>query len=645
MASSHSQRTSDNDQVNLARLLPILIASPNQAADELLLEALDLGCDSESALALGALVRRGTETGMMGVIERYERLDTRLREHVISNIGQFHHALRRCGAADQIQRRLTALRLIAQGRQGKLAYVLSENLHAPDERCCAAAAEAMLQLAQWIAGMTRQLQDGGDAALLRQISKERPEIEAAVVRAMDVHRGKQSALLLQAALLLCDSPHSRTFAILHTGRHAGQSQMVRRLQQPPTPDQVDAFLLAASHGGLRSHFGTVFSRIEEAPVLDGLLRRTHWLKDQQMQLCLRQVSRGAWLTESELLRDLPRRGPEQTARIGRWIGCCGVHEGVQDERLEKLLTHQPDDFSLRLSLLRVALERPRGGSVQLLRTMLQDPDERLARMAARDIIRRKPQEYENWLLGLMSGAADSVRRVISRSIGQAGFEQLWERWEVLDKPTRCQAGKALLKLLPETKRRILRRLAGGPPQQKLRAMRMVQDLDLATDARELLVQLTGDANARLRSKAVHILGHLSDQPSDALVERAISDSDPRVRANAIEVLEKRGDLRFLPLLNERARSSFSRERANAIKAMHHMKVGVAGKHLMLMLRDPRGEHRISAMWALRATGLWQLLAEVGRVAKSDQDMRVRRYALGILKSVADLAKQQRQAAG
>jgi hypothetical protein len=56
-----------------------------------------------------------------------------------------------------------------------------------------------------------------------------------------------------------------------------------------------------------------------------------------------------------------------------------------------------------------------------------------------------------------------------------------------------------------------------------------------------------------------------------------------------------------------------------------------------MLRDGRAEHRISAMWTLRQIGWWQLLGEVGRMAKADDDIRVRRYALNVLKGVAEMA--------
>src|SRR5204862_6523284 len=57
--------------------------------------------------------------------------------------------------------RLAAMKLIALGRQGKLAYVLSENLHDTDEALSKAATEAMVALARWVATETRALQRGG----------------------------------------------------------------------------------------------------------------------------------------------------------------------------------------------------------------------------------------------------------------------------------------------------------------------------------------------------------------------------------------------------------------------------------------------------------------------------------------------------
>ena len=637
----------------LDQLIAALVETKNEAADELLLEALRLGNPQEKTLAMNALVRRQTVRGLSGVVEQYDKLPESLQHEILSQIKVFHHALRESGRSDNHDLRMAAMKLIALGRQGKLAYVLSENLHDTEESLSKAATEAMVALARWAAIETRALQKGDSraeqsrAAATVQSSytllmEQRPEIEAAVARAMDVHRGKHGQDLLRAALLLCDWPGSKTLAILHTAKHGGQSPMVRRLQQPPSAEHVEAFLLGASHGQLRSHFGIVFSHIDEAPVLDALLRKTHWLKDHQLQLCIHQVTRGTWWGEAELMHDIERRPPGDASKVAEWVAVSGMHDVMQDERLERLREHAKDDFDARLRLIRVAMRRRRGASVQLLRSFLNDPDERLVRMAAREIVRRRPMDFENMLLQLMTNAPESVRKVISRAIGQSGFDQFWMRFDRMDRATRKQAGRAMLKLLPDAMQRLTKRLQTGPVDQAIKAMQIVQELGLSEALKNVLVPMCQHPHAKVRSKAVNLLGEVPALASEALLERVLTDSDARVRANAIEVLEAKKEIQFLPMLAQRARSAHSRERANAIKAMHRMRVGTASSQLLGMLRDQRPEHRISAMWALRQTGIWQLINEVGRIAKQDENLRVRRYALSVIKSVAEAVQAAKQ---
>jgi hypothetical protein len=175
-------------------------------------------------------------------------------------------------------------------------------------------------------------------------------------------------------------------------------------------------------------------------------------------------------------------------------------------------------------------------------------------------------------------------------------------------------------------------------------MQMAQELGVAEALRDALVQLCNDPNPTLRSKAVSVLGGVASVPPDVLVDRLMNDADPRVRANSIEALEAKGDGQFVPVLAQRARAATTgRERANAVKALHSMKVSTAGGQLLLMLRDERPEHRISALWALRQIGWWQLLGEVGRLAKADANLKVRRYALAVLRGVAEMAKGEQAA--
>lgn len=664
----------------LNQLIHALVGTPNQAADDVLVQALRIGAENEQRLVLDLLLKRGTSRGMNGIIAAYDTLPQSLQASVLANVRRLNHALAECGRSDTQALRLAAMRLIAAGRQGRLAYVLSENLHNSDATLSKAATDAIVALARWVATETKRLNRGATAddsapaalalpapaslpaegpaqgpaaSAYDRLMAERPEIEAAVARAINVHRGKHGPDLLRAGLLLADWPGSQTLAILHTAKHGGQGPMVRRLQQPPDSEHVAAFLLGASHGQLRSQFGVAFSHVDHAPVLDALLRKTHWVKDAQLQTCLHQVTRGTWWGLSELRRDAERRTAADVASIADWIACSGLHDVEQDERLLALLDRvrsepdatAPDSIAARLRLLRVAMGRRHGASIVLIRALLNDPDERIVRMAAREIVRRKPADFENTLLKLMTSAAPALRRVIGRATGQAGFEGFWLRFDRLDKSTRKQAGKAMLKLLPDALQRLQRRALAGPVEQRIKALQIVQELGVAETLRETLIQLCADTHPRVRSKAITVLGELPVAPNKVLIERLLQDNDARVRANAVEALEDRGDPDFIPALAQRALGASGRERANAIKAMHRMKVGTAGSQLFQMLHDARAEHRISAMWAMKQIGWWQLLNEVGRLARADDNPRVRRYAVGVLKTVSELLKERNKAVG
>src|SRR4051794_10441676 len=208
----------------IQQLLQALIASKNEAADEVLLEALRLGNPQEQATALDALIQRETTRGLSGVIGLYDSLSDPLKLIVLEKIKAFHHALRECGRSDDAELRTWALKLIALGRQGKLAYVLSENLHNTEEALSKSAVEALVALARWLATETRnlvRLEEEDRARVYKSINDNRPDVEEAIARAMDVHRGKHGPELLRAALLLCDWPGSKALAILHTAKHGG----------------------------------------------------------------------------------------------------------------------------------------------------------------------------------------------------------------------------------------------------------------------------------------------------------------------------------------------------------------------------------------------------------------------------------------
>ena len=658
---------SDNDSVTLDQVIAALVQSNNGAADDALLEALTVGSPAEAARALGGLLQRRTTAALNGVVERYADLPAEVRPLVVEHVDPLLlTAVREVGRGGETDGRLSAVRLVVDARAGQLAHVLSDNLRHLDGTVATAAAAALVTLAEWVSNGIRAAQqpdaDGAGAGYDRAC-RDRPDIEAAVVKALEVGRDRPGSErltgdLVRAALLLLDSPSSRIMGLLRGPRHSGQAAVAKRVSATPSADTVDAFLLAAAHGGQRATFANALARVADAPALDALLRRTHWLKDATLAACMAGVSRGAWWTDAELSRDVAARHGDDVARVARWIAASGSADVVQDERLiavrRQLLSAEPANVAARVELFRTAAARPRGASTMLIVAFLDDPDERLARLAAREVARRRPNEYRGLLMARMGSAPASVRRVIGRAVGQAGFDQFWANFDDMDGVRRRAAGRALLKVMPDLPARLGRKLAAGggpgagPVNDRLKALRMVAELDLAKQTGAALVRLCVDPSPRVRSKAVALLAEVPAASLDSLVERLLNDPDARVRANAVEVLEgrqapgKAGTPGFVPTLIARARSGSNRERANAIRALHRLRMDDVADALNQMLNDPRVEHRISALWAVRETGLWNMVGHVGQMAKSDPDGRVRQYAVNVLRAVSELLRVQQQ---
>jgi HEAT repeat protein len=633
----------------VADALTLLARSTNEAADDVLLDALRLGGATEQPAVLRAILDRANVRSTSGVVELYDKLPDSLQRDVLRNLGKLYPALRDMARSDITIRRLAAINLIGIGHAGKLAYLLAENISSPDETIAKAASASLSAMARWVARSVKALQadhfpidPGTDPSLARrllwnELSDNRTDIEEVIARGAELLKGNRQQEMVDAVLTLFDNASASAMTLLNPTRGNVPVPLSRRLQLTPEAEHVPAFLLSASRCGIRHTFGVVFAKLDQTPQLEALLRRTHWLADHQLQLCVRQTTSGAWCDLPSIAADALQRPVRQVPCVASWITASGLTEAQQDDRLAQLAAGCADPVA-RARLLRRVIDRPAPQSTALLRLLVNDADPYVARIAVRALARAKPRDLEQALLPLLNGSCESVRRVISRLVGQNGFDVFWERFDKMDRTLRQTAGRAMLKLLPDAIDRLRRHLTSGPPEQRVRALQIVQELDLTGSYAQELVDLCAHSSPRVRSKAVMIAGQgpgatdADRKRLEAIVERAASDPDSRVRANAIEVMETRGPGKYVEVLIDRARSGQNRERANAIKALNKMNSGAVSKHLQAMLRDPRPEHRISAMWLLRRIAWWKLVTEVARLAKEDEQGRVRRYAMGVLQT-------------
>ena len=639
----------------------LLVRHPSGAADEVLLEALRLGDPGEQSAALEAILQGLGATGLAGAMAMYADLPAGLRRRLAGEVDALAGAAAGCSHGESDGPRISVTRFIAEARSPRLMHLLADLLRAGSPEVYKSACAAAADLADWCIARREDLRAGrlsGSEAesTWSSVIELSNELQAVVARALDTPRGADSPALARAASLLLEDRRGRIFDSFKRRNSRVWSWVAARLARTQEAALVGSGIAVCNrHGCMDS--GDVLGLMGGA--LEGLLDHAHWLADPAVHAAAGSVVSGPWWSASTLQSDLEKRmhwdgdvAPHHDLQaiwgIVAWLTSGGVRGGALDDLLEvvfdavdSIAAAKPGwGLCARVSLLRAAEAAGRdGASLRLLGRLLTSDEERLARMAARGLSRQGSHLAEAQLVRHAAVAPESVRGVIARAVGLRSFHSYWNRFYSIPEETRATAGRALLKLVPDAMALIRCRILSGPVDERVKALAVVSELQCAPQVREAIVSCCDASDARLRSKAVLMLGDVlsarRDRQAEHQLDNALADGDARVRANAIEVLERTGRVELLPLLEARSRLGRNRERANAARAMSSLRLVDVRKPLFEMLRDGRDAHRLSGIWAVEQTGQWKLLDELVRLARTDRNPDVRRSALSAVQRMAE----------
>ena len=270
-------------------------------------------------------------------------------------------------------------------------------------------------------------------------------------------------------------------------------------------------------------------------------------------------------------------------------------------------------------------------STHVLRWVEGSGKDNLARIAWRELVRRRPLQYPlgelvEHTFGKLKGSRPDRSNIDSFSNIPMSFEQYWASFDGLNPRQKRELGRHMLEAHPLATAILHRRLCDANNPDRIQALRMVGVLDLAQDFAELIYRLSKDPAAEVRSTAVILLGRLPTSTSQHLLQGALNDRDMRVQANAVEAVEATGNRTAIRDLLPKLSSSDNRVRANAVRALLRLGVREAAETLLIMLQDNNRAQRASALWLIDHMGLSALTRRVLTVAATDADNDVRQRA-------------------
>lgn len=570
-----------------------------------------------------SLLERGTEVGMLAIVRQFDRLERDLQVVITEHTQELDAALRAAAVDPVAEARLNAIDIIVRSGGYRLAYLIAAQLHESDARLTRQAAASLLEMAESVAFDRR-----AGVAAVRRIQW----VAAAVTEACSCYHQHKRHDVLLAAATLAPRRFDRLTGYLINRRmaaHLGATEMIRRADRPV----VNRAML--SYAAIPELEPVVVESLRQPAVgrhVPDMMALSHLLAAPAIGAMLRKITRADHLVPTSSMLQTLR--PAVLRQSVRWVAGLYVPAPAKAAALGEVAA--TDNPLARLMALRAMIAIHDEATNISIAALCHDGDGVIARIALRELVRRKWSGLTALLMRLVTSTHPDVRRIAERHLIPVGFTRFWDHWERMDPTHRIEAGRALLKVDPMFKRQLADKMVSRNSDDRLKSVMIVRALRLETYFESQMLRLSDDGDARVASAAVRGVGGLGPTGrATRALRKAMGHDDDRVRANAVEAAEDSGATEACGDLLERlAAESGNRSRANAIKAMLERPVGEAMPALnaMLVHTDPR--HRISALWVVQQLAVADVARRVATLARADTDSKVKRRAIEVFREIA-----------
>ena len=521
----------------LGKTMYHLAHTRNQAAVSVLASAL---ASTRLEIRLGAIhglvVRRNPE-GHAQILARFPTFNDRelaeLADSVLRSPHRMQATLRDVLLADDQRLCESVCRVILMGRVYQLLPTLVEVTEDHANRHSAQASATLVQLASFLHQETLarpQDRTCEPSLVYRQVL---PALEQSVTR-----YGEHQQLEIVDAFLLLVPPNNVTLLnILREPEHPCHQPVLNSLG---TSAVVPIFELLAQllHDAKVpiSALKIIAQRLDRK-FLGYLLHNIGSPASLRVLDNLRRLRSVTWLSEGrDALLELDGRAQSMAIEVAR-SGCVDRATRLS---LLKFLLQQGQPEGRRASCDALADFRDRFVDQLVVKT-LNDPDPRVQAAAVRQLRHRGIHDAMERLVALLDHRAVEVRDAARSSLAEFNFSRYRGAFETMDESTRQKIGRLVAKVDPTAIRRLAEIMSSPSLSTKLRALEIVQAMDVADMVFERLAMLLGDPDVAVRTDAATALGTCHRFDAARLLCQAEDDPSLCVREAASRSIEQIAD--------------------------------------------------------------------------------------------------------
>ena len=517
---------------SLKLTLQTLTESRNEAATAALLRGLDSVERTVFEGCLSALVARRSKTGHLAVLRRWHTLSSSQLDLLRTGRGRMGAALREALLSTDGQ-------LANNAYEFALAFsefdVLPTLVNIAEQRDNRRAEPALMLITQLVKRLSHLLCGGRDAyerrdpkivartaleALERSVERYRNHRRNELVEAFVTLAGPTSPLLLH----MIDAPHHPCYAAVMCALDDSENVGIVKLL---------AKLLETSEAPA-SIIGVVSHRTDAAFV-NALLQLNADGANPMLRKNLTKIQSLAFLDPPHNIEELSAEQQAAAIRLFMYSGAemdqkLAVAErllsrGAVEGRLAacKLLTDAAGDHANRLILMAVA-----------------DEDPQVQAAAASQLRDRHIPGAMSKLLALAESPHPEVAAAAREGLADFNFASYLLRYDTLDEASRLSAGQLAVRIDPEVVPQLRKELESPSRRARLRALEIIETLELAPQVADALVERLRDTEHLVRTAAAEALQHCDGADVRDALLASLDDRSMSVQRAAQSSLERLG---------------------------------------------------------------------------------------------------------
>ena len=500
--------------------LAFLAQTDNDAAAGVFIPALDSRVAAIREGALEAILARPHRAGHRAVIARLHTISPEEQSLVAEHHGRMTAALREAILNADPQTCINGCQAAARFRLVDVIPTLATALEEATGPRAAIVGKTLLDLVDHLGrdgADPRHPEPRPDSSMRRQFASS---LEPSLGR-FTKHRRRE---IIEAIALLADCGNGALHQVLEDPFHPAFVALMELLSKSTREAVLRLVLSYLDNPKAPSAVLSVIGKRSDAEFVGLLLRRIGGEMSPAALQNLKRIGSVAWVHNGSLLEQLD--GAAQGAAV-RLVELCNTPRNQVFDVVKHLLKFGEAD-GRRAAI--EALRQFQGAEANALTLAAMDDDDPGVQAEAVHQLRgRGIAGAMARTMAVLDSPHAAVRDAARQSLAEFTFPRFLAAWDAMDAATRLSTGEIVKKVDPQTVPLLKAEIKSPGRIRRLRAIAIIQTLDLAESVEEAAVELLEDADPDVRTRAAGLLASCQSRTTYVALNAALADGSPAVR--------------------------------------------------------------------------------------------------------------------